>query len=133
MSILAPVLAIDPGERYYGIAASDDEGKMAFVVTIIDSRQDTLIDELKRIVSEREIRSLVIGKPSGLQGTPLPMTKKSEELAKQLGSELQLPVAFIDERLSTKTAKRHVEKGRRPDAAAAALLLQTYLDSAKHA
>lgn len=124
------VLAVDPGSRYIGVAVSNPERTLAFPVTVLDATpKHALLTELATIARERTVDQLVVGRPLSLRGSPLPMTAVAEELAATLGKHLELPVALVDERLSTKEAAVTGKPGHRVDAQAAALFLQTYLDS----
>jgi putative Holliday junction resolvase len=126
------VLAIDPGTRYIGLAISNPEGTMAFPHEVVPASK-TLVPDLLKLIQERDVSQVIIGRPLALRGTVLPMTQIAEDLAAQLtealkSAGLQTQVQLVDERLSTREAGQH-SGAARLDAAAAAIILQTHLDS----
>lgn len=131
-----PVLAIDPGSRRIGLAVSDPLGAVALPLTVLP-REGDWIGELRRIVAERGIEEVVLGLPVRLDGTEGPAAQRARALAAELGASLGLEVRLVDERLTTTAARRGLSEAgasaRRQrkvvDQAAAALLLQSYLDS----
>ncbi|MFH0830873.1 MAG: Holliday junction resolvase RuvX [Parcubacteria group bacterium] len=133
MSDLHPILALDPGMRYVGVALSNPEQSLAFALEIIDTSRTNLLARLKFLIAEKSVAHVVIGRPLSLRGTALPMTKQAEELAQELKTKLGVTTQLVDERLSTREAQHlSADKAGRPDAAAAALFLQTYLDRQQH-
>ncbi|MFO0704466.1 MAG: Holliday junction resolvase RuvX [Candidatus Andersenbacteria bacterium] len=123
---LGVVLAIDPGTRYVGLAISNPEATLAFPLEVV-AAEAQLVPRIARLVEERAVARLIVGRPLSLRGTVLPMTPVAEQLAEQLKTSLKLPVDLVDERLSTREASERTSK-KRVDAAAAALILQTYLE-----
>ena len=140
---LARVLGIDYGEKRIGIAMSDPLGIVAQPWGMV-TRDQKGIESLRSLVESEAIATIVIGMPFTLKGEKGPKAQEVigflEDLRKILG-----PVEFIewDERFTTSMAQqtlRTLEKkksGRsqktgRVDAMAAALILQSFLDSTKH-
>ena len=83
---------------------------------------------------ERSVRRIIVGLPISMDGTEGIQAEKTRAFAGELGHRTDIPISFQDERLSTVEAKRMVREVRKPgrteryDAAAAALILQEYLD-----
>lgn len=127
------VMGLDPGTRYTGVAVSNPEQTMAFALEVIDSTSTDLMARLTSLVEQKKIGQIIVGRPVALRGTPIPMTEHAERFAQQLRQRLTLPVELVDERLSSRQAEQSRGKATRPDAAAAALLLQTYLDRTQRA
>ena len=126
---MGPVLALDPGTRYVGIAISNPERTIAFPLQVLPAEPNKyLIQKLEEIVKERRVAQMVIGRPVAFRGTILPMTKLAERFAQKIEKALHLPVAMVDERLSTKAASATTNSRGRVDAQAAAIFLQTYLE-----
>ena len=95
-------------------------------------------DEIARLTAEEDgVASIVLGLPKRLDGTPNDMTPRVEAFARQLHAASGLPVTLQDERLSSREAESRLalrEKDWRArkqklDAAAAAIILQDYLDT----
>jgi putative Holliday junction resolvase len=87
------------------------------------------------------VERIVVGMPLSLSGEPGPQAERVRGFLEALRSSTPLPVEAWDERLSTAEAERLLreagvkpsrEKGRR-DAASAAVILQSYLDSLRAA
>ena len=115
-------LGIDYGEKRIGLALSDLEGRMAFPETTV--RKD---DEVLRIIAEKAVGTIVIGLPLRFDGGESDESRLVRSFATYLGESVQLPIVFENEIFTTKIAEEHSSPGH-ADAAAAALILQSYLD-----
>jgi putative Holliday junction resolvase len=138
------VLGIDYGRRRIGLALSDASGTLASpweVVSRPPSEPETV-----RLVAERVARlvaaddglaAVVVGWPRRLDGSPNEQTPLAEAFARALERVVPVPVVLQDERLSSHEAESRLavrEKDWRKrkqtlDAAAAAVILQDYLDA----
>jgi putative Holliday junction resolvase len=113
---------------------------MASPLTII-SRQDSEADvaAVMDIVGKKDVGRIIIGLPLSMDGSLGQQAEKVRDFAAELCRHTDLPVEFKDERLSTVVAKRIIQRvrktnrGTRYDSAAAALILQGYLDDASQA
>ena len=137
------VIGIDFGERRIGVAVSDPSGTLARPLKTIERGASdvdaiaTLHATIAQLASEDEVRSVVVGLPAHLDGTPSPQTVRVTALVAQLAARLDVPVFTQDERLSSHEAEQRLsvrEKDWRKrkaklDAAAAAVILQDYLDA----
>lgn len=134
MSGSGRVLGLDPGERRVGVAVSDPLGITAQGLDTIDLRsQPDLLAAVKRLVTDYDVRRIVVGHPVSMSGRPNESSKRAEALARRIERETGVAVTLWDERLSSREARR-VLAGRRAkkstvDRVAAVLILQTYLDS----
>ncbi|SVB45746.1 uncharacterized protein METZ01_LOCUS198600, partial [marine metagenome] len=129
-------LGIDFGERRVGLALSDPMKIIASPFkTLMNSSAEKLMGELKFIIADKEIDSIVIGLPIGMQGDDTIQTAKVRHFAKSIAG-LGIPIQLEDERLSTVSAIRSltvqkVKTGHNKtdvDRTAAAIFLQQYLD-----
>ncbi len=132
------VLGLDHGERRIGAALSDALGITASPLTVIEhTSDDGDADAVADLARERNVEAVVVGVPISLDGSIGPQAKRAAYFARLLSGRLGMPVDMIDERLSTREAERRLAEGGRRrtrrrenlDAAAAAVLLQAYLDS----
>jgi putative Holliday junction resolvase len=132
------VLAIDPGSKRIGLAVSDPLGKIAQPLTQIPAEPaETLPGRLAELARELEAESVVVGLPRRMDGSSGPEARAARELAARLRQDTGLPVTLVDERLTSVAAERallaagHRRRRRREltDAVAAALILQTFLES----
>lgn len=137
------VLGIDYGARRIGLALSDPSGTLASPWRTIErpvseaSTLVTMINEIDVLMHEDEgLGAVVVGWPRRLDGSPTHQTPIIETFARELGARIPIPVALQDERLSSHEAEERLAtrerdwRKRKPkvDAAAAAVILQDYLD-----
>lgn len=123
-------LGIDFGEKAIGLAVSDALGTIAFPRDIIlnDANAQDLIAD---IVADEKIGGIVFGDTRTIGGDANIITPRAEEFAKKL-SEHGVPVKIVSEAWSSVEASRYAPKGsERDDSAAAAIILQRYLDMRK--
>ncbi len=132
------VMGVDYGDVRIGVALSDPLGFTAQAFTVLDARKTPDVSAaLADIAIKQEVSRIVVGYPRNMNGTVGERAQKSELFAQQLERATGLPVSLVDERLSTVSAQRmlitgHVRREKRRavvDKVAAALILQTYLDS----
>ena len=138
------VLGIDYGARRIGLALSDATGTLASPWRMIArpaSEAETLslmVHEITQLLTEDDgLAAVVVGWPRRLDGSPTHQTATVESFARTLGQRVSVPVTLQDERLSSHEAEsrlalREKDWRRRKaklDAAAAAVVLQDYLDT----
>jgi len=138
---MARILALDFGEVRIGVALSDATGMLASPLIIIEKiTQEQAVQDVLKIVREREVVRIIIGFPYSLDGTIGPQADKVQEFATALEIQTTVPIEFRDERFTTTTAmdrKREGSKKKlgfktRYDAMAAAVILQEYLDERRN-
>lgn len=132
------VLAVDPGSKRVGLAVSDPTATIAQPLATVDGEpRATLASRLAEVARKQEATRIVVGLPRRLDGSLGPEAKAARELGQELHKATGLPVEFMDERLTTALAERTmistgVRRAKRRatiDQVAAALLLQSNLDS----
>ena len=131
-------LALDIGQKRIGIAASDLTGTIASPVKVLPA-QEVLSrgKSFVRILEDYEPELLVCGRPKTMSGEDGPQAARVIEQGKAIAKACQLPIEFVDERLSSAEAKRILhEEGYsektmrgRVDMVSASLFLQTWLDA----
>jgi putative Holliday junction resolvase len=133
------ILAIDPGDRRVGLAVSDPLGITAQGLPTLDRsaslRRD--LDRIAAIARQHRATRFLVGLPVNMDGTEGPQAGKARAFGAMLAERSGLPVAFLDERLTSREAERVLRiEGvdvRRDagtvDRLAATILLQSYLDS----
>ena len=130
-------LALDIGETRIGIAVSSRDGKMAMPVKVLPAAEVTgMAKTFRYLVEDYEPDILVSGRPLTMAGEPGPQAERVTTVAQKIADELDLPLEFEDERLSSQEAKRILreqglnEKQMRGkiDMIAASLFLQTLVD-----
>ena len=132
-------LGIDYGSKRVGIALSDDGGMMAFPSIILPNNMQ-LVAVISALCKAEDIAAIVIGESHDLSGKANKIMGSIEEFKRNLEAELDLPIYFQAEFMTTIEARgregkesnsaRKVakEKNGPADASAAALILQRYLD-----
>ena len=133
---MARILGIDFGEKRVGLALSDRLNLIASPYkTIQYASKNDLLNEIKKVVFDKEIEIFVLGLPLNMKGQDSNQTKKVRSFKKLL-SILELPIFYEDERFSSIVAKnslvlQNVKTGHNKseiDKTAAAIILQQYLD-----
>ena len=131
------LLGIDLGTKRIGIAISDYNQKIATPLQTLDkSKQGKLIDKLESIITEYDIRGIIIGNPINMDGTYGKSSQSAKDIAINISDKIDIPVSLWDERLSTVGAFNlsseldiNVSKREKDiDKFAAAFILQGALD-----
>ena len=141
---VARIAGLDVGERRIGVAVSDSTGTLARPVGVVRTSGldgdalDRTAAELARLAAEDDgLSALVVGLPRRLDGSANEMTPRVQAFAQTLGRRTSLPVVLQDERLTSLEAESRLAirekdwrvRKQRLDAAAAAIILQDYLDN----
>lgn len=133
-------LALDIGEKRCGIAVSDAGGTVASPVCVLPMCEVTAnAAPWRRVLQDWEPEVLVCGRPVTLAGEAGPQAERVAHIARQVSRTCGVPLEFVDERLSSKEARRILrEQGLnerqmrgKVDMVAASLFLQTWLDAQK--
>lgn len=136
------VLGIDVGARRVGLAISDATQTLARPLTTlsVNGRDDAVarvLIEIERLGDEEDgLGAIVVGLPAKLDGSPSDQTSHVAAFVKALAARTSLPIVKIDERLTSREAESRLahherdwrRRKARLDAAAAAVILQDYLD-----
>lgn len=121
-------IGVDYGSKRVGIAYSDEAGTLAFPHSVVAT--DDAPKAVHQLASSRNAKTIVMGDSRDLSGAANPIQKKTEKFAEQMRS-FGYEIKFIDERFTSVQAGRAVAK-EHVDAAAASIILQSYLDSLKN-
>ncbi|HZD05337.1 MAG TPA: Holliday junction resolvase RuvX [Longimicrobiales bacterium] len=134
------VLGIDFGERRIGVALSDPTGTIASPHETVHRRKGKRMPlaSLERIARRHAVKRVVVGLPLDPSGAENEWCARVRAAGDELARRLDVPVTYVDERMTSVRAERTIrsiglprsrreEKGR-IDAAAAALILQSWLD-----
>ncbi|HEY9769414.1 MAG TPA: Holliday junction resolvase RuvX [Coleofasciculaceae cyanobacterium] len=130
-------LGLDVGKKRMGVAGCDGTGLIATgLTTIYRTSWAEDIEQLKDLIAEREIKILIIGLPYNLDGTVGFQAKQVQKFANKISSSLQLPIEYVDERLTSVEAEAQLKAKKNfstrnkgaVDRLAAAIILQQWLD-----
>ena len=131
------LIGIDLGSKRIGIAICDENRKIATPFrTINKTKIDDFIKELKEIISENNIKGIIIGNPINMDGSLGKSSQSVKDTVNNLSKFIDLPMCLWDERLSTVGAFNissqldiNVSKREKDiDKNAAAFILQGALD-----
>jgi putative Holliday junction resolvase len=138
------VLGIDAGRRRVGLAISDRSRTLARPLGTIAVHEadaaDRVAAEIGRLAAEEDgLSAIVVGVPLRLDGSPTDETRWVAAFIDALRARTAIPIVGEDERLTSREAEQRLAVGERDwrkrkerlDAAAAAVILQDYLDRAR--
>lgn len=135
------VLGLDIGSKRIGVAGCDGLGLLATELTTINraSFQED-VNAVRTIALERQVNMLVVGIPYTMKGEIGTQGKQVMKYARRLSNALQLPMEFVDERLTSVEAEEQLKLSKKyssrdkgmVDKRAAAIILQQWLDVRSH-
>ena len=132
------ILAIDHGTKRMGIAVSDPSAIVATPLEYIPAEPfKDFLARLKQLATEKEVDLILVGMPRNMDGSYGPAAAKVQEFVAVLKETIAIPIKTWDERLTSAQANRFLlqadvrrkDRKEKVDKAAAAILLQSYLDS----
>ena len=138
-SIMSRMIGIDYGEKRVGVAVSDDWLLFAFPRTVLQN-DDKLLDVLAQLAEDEKATVFVLGESDNPQGGMNTIMRRITIFAEAIKVRTGLQVEFVSEAYSSAEARRALDervKNRKEqnvsvDAAAAAIILQTYLDRTRN-
>lgn len=142
-TIKGKLLGLDVGLARIGVSVSDPLGLAARPLTVLERRsRNEDFAELAQMTAGEEVEAIVCGLPLTMDGNEGEQAKTTRKWAKRLAYALRAilgkpyPIIFWDERLSTYAANEILasthDSTTREDAAAAAVILQSYLDAERN-
>ena len=132
------ILAIDHGTKRMGIALSAELGMIAQPLKFIEAEPFAkFLDRVKEILREKQVELILVGMPRNMDGSYGPAALKVQEFVAVLKDAVAIPIKTLDERLTSVQAHRFLteaevrgrQRKEKVDKSAAAILLQSYLDS----
>jgi putative Holliday junction resolvase len=130
------LIGFDFGSRRIGVAVGETSTRIASPLTAIEGEaNEARFEAIGRIVDEWRPKGFVVGRPRHSDGSEHTVAKLAEKFARRLQARYGVPVAFVDETLTSAEAEStlratRTRAGRKSDvdAMAATLILQSYLD-----
>lgn len=132
------ILALDYGTHRIGVAISDETCTIAQPLETIEATPFAkFLQRLKQLISEKEVSLIIVGMPRNMDGSYGESANKVREFVNVLKDAIAIPVKTWDERLTTVQAQKYMinagmrrsDRKKSVDKTAAAILLQSYLDS----
>lgn len=133
-------LGLDLGTKTLGLALTDKTNTISSPYkTIRFHTYEELVEELRQIISEKEVGKLILGYPKNMNNSLGFAVERTNSFKTVLENNFDLPIILIDERLSTTEAENiliHTDTKRMKrkeviDAYAAAIILDTYLKESR--
>ncbi|MBI4564224.1 MAG: Holliday junction resolvase RuvX [Planctomycetes bacterium] len=130
------ILAVDFGDRRTGMAISDPDEQLAMALPTLAMRQDGAdAERVAAVARDQGAQFVVVGLPRNMNGTEGPRSRAAREFADDIHAACGLPIDLWDERLSTAEGESRLRQAgfrrralaRRSDAAAAIVILESYL------
>ncbi len=130
-------LALDVGNRRVGVAVGSSEARIATPLAVIErGRIEDNVTQLRALIAEYDVEGLVVGLPRNANDTASEQEALTRAYMAKLEPQLGLPIQYQDECYSTASAMQqqrargvNEKRGRATiDAAAAAIILQDFLD-----
>ena len=135
------ILGLDVGKKNIGMAVSDPLGYTAQSLPTIRSKGDTAEDvkAVMDVINELKVETVVVGLPKNMNGSEGPSCAMAKEFGAAVLNEIDLPLVYWDERLTSKMAENAMldadlsrkKRKQKVDSLAAILILQNYLDYLK--
>lgn len=131
------ILGVDLGEKRIGLALSDPLGWTAQGLETLQVKSfEDAVKQVAAAAREKEADTIVLGLPYELNGSSGYQVRKTRKFGERLHKEINLPVVYLDERLSSRAAEAvllqaDLSRRRRRqlrDKLAAQIILQNYLD-----
>ena len=96
------LIGLDLGSKRIGVSICDEKQSIATPFkTINKTNKDELINELKKIINENNVKGIVIGYPINMDGTLGSSAQSVNDIAKNIDEAINIDICLWDERLST--------------------------------
>ena len=131
------LIGLDLGSKRIGVSICDDKQLIATPLKTINRNSlEDLVDELKLIINENNIKGIIVGNPLNMDGSSGRSAQSVKDTTENIEKNLDIPICLWDERLSTVGAFNLSsqldinvsKKEKKIDENAAAFILQGALD-----
>ena len=131
------LIGLDLGSKRIGVSICDDKQLIATPLKTINRNSlEDLVDKLKLIINENDIKGIIVGNPLNMDGSSGRSAQSVKDTTENIEKNLDIPICLWDERLSTVGAFNlssqldiNVSKREKKiDENAAAFILQGALD-----
>lgn len=137
---MSRLLGLDIGEKRIGVAICDETRTLARpLLTLKRASKNEDFARLGAVCAEHQIAQIIAGLPKTLRNEEGPQARRVRRYIDELHAVVNIPIEFWDERFSSVDAEERLAvSSRKPrrkgdiDSAAAAIILQEYLDSMKN-
>ena len=135
------VISIDYGQKKLGLAISSPDHHLPMPLKLISEESDKKkLSQITEVIKDYKVCAIVVGLPINMDGTKSDQTIIVEKFVEKLANRTNLAIFMQDERLTSKAADnllkrfglKRKDRNSQDDLAAASLILETTLDSAKN-
>ncbi len=123
-------MGIDFGSKNIGLALTDESGSMAFPHGVIPN-DGKLLKTITSLIQEKSVKEVVIGHSVGYSGQANKIHAAVEAFILDLTLAIGIPIHLEPEQYSTQQAIRIQGKNAQTDAAAAAIILDSFITRKK--
>lgn len=126
------ILALDVGATRIGVATANTVARIASPLVTIANDDHTLAN-LRQLIAQHDVASLVVGLPRNLQGQATAQTQFTEAFVESLKGVIELPIYWQDEAVTSRQAEAELKQRGKPfakgdiDALAATYILEDFL------
>lgn len=136
-----PILAIDYGDKRFGLAISDSKGIIASPLEVLEVTKnrgiENVLNSILKIIEDYKVKTILIGKPQEFEEIYKRTSKKIQKFTDELSKITNLPIIFQDESYSTSQAQNMLlslgqnsrSSKNKIDMIAATVFLQDFLNS----
>jgi len=123
------IIGIDYGSKRIGVAFVEEGSRVVLPLQEIENKnKDFVLVEIKKIVEEKDVKTVVVGLPLSLSGERGPKAQETQKFIDFLAANVSVPVKTVDERMTSRAADAlgAGTKGSR-DIGAAMVILEDYI------
>jgi len=96
------LIGLDLGSKRIGVSICDEKQLIATPFKTINRNSlEDLVNELKIIIDENDIKGIIIGNPLNMDGTPGSSSQSVKDTSQNIEKNIDIPICLWDERLST--------------------------------
>ena len=107
------VIGVDWGARRTGVAISDETRKIVFTRPVINPMPNkSVVDQVAELVRQERVGGIVIGLPLRMDGTESDTTAIVRKFANDLAGQVDVPICFLDETLTSTSAQESMGRVR---------------------
>lgn len=105
------LLGLDVGEKRIGMALANDVARIPSPLGIISPEE--LVADIGKIIEDNNVREIIVGLPTRIDGTDSEQTGKIRAFAETLKRQTTLEITFADESLSSRDARELIAKNKK--------------------
>lgn len=105
------LLGLDVGEKRIGMALANEVARIPSPLGIVSPEE--LVTDFGNIVQDHNVKEIIVGLPTRIDGTDSEQTRKIRAFAETLKQQTNLEITFADESLSSRDARELIAKNKK--------------------